>query len=339
MSYEVLHREMIAGEFPPFASCHASTLAVLPDGDIVAAWFAGTREGDPDVDIWISRRSGGHWSAPEVVAGEEGIPHWNPVLFAADNGRLILYYKKGHKIPVWFTMAMESRDQGRTWTKPVELIPGDIGGRGPVRNKPIVLADGSWLAPASIEDEYWDAFVDISADRGRSWTMSRYVPIAHSSPRQAAWPRTDIPVTASSLRGKGIIQPTLWESAPGQVHMLLRSTEGRIYRSDSGDGGKTWSEAYPTGLPNNNSGIDLTRLEDGKLALVYNPVEGNWAVRTPLVIRLFGDNGENWDDEFVLEREPGEYSYPAIVPGDGGVIHVSYTWNRTNIAYWRLAVR
>lgn len=339
MTYEVLHRELVARESPPFESCHASTLTLLPGGDVLAAWFAGTKEGHPDVDIWLSRRSGGQWSKPKIIAGEEGIPHWNPVLFTTNNGDVFLFYKKGHKIPSWFTMVMQSNDNGSTWSEPKELVPGDVGGRGPVRNKPIVRTDGAWLAPASVEDDYWDAFVDISADGGGSWTMSRYVPIRHDSPRQQSLPPTDIPVTESSLRGKGIIQPTLWESAPGNIHMLLRSTEGWIFRSDSVDGGMTWSPAYPTELPNNNSGIDVAQLNDGTLALVYNPVQGNWAARSPLVIRLSRDNGASWTDEFILEKDEGEYSYPAIVAGDRNDIRITYTWNRKNIVYWHLFVR
>jgi len=98
---------------------------------------------------------------------------------------------------------------------------------------------------------------------------------------------SDIPVTDQSFKGKGVIQPTLWESEPGKVHMLLRSTESKIYRSDSSDGGKTWCTAYPTELPNNNSGIDLTRLQNGNLVLAYNPVEKDWGARTPLGETLY----------------------------------------------------
>ena len=34
-----------------FAQCHASTLVALPDGHLMAAWFAGTAESDPDAAI------------------------------------------------------------------------------------------------------------------------------------------------------------------------------------------------------------------------------------------------------------------------------------------------
>jgi predicted neuraminidase len=282
----------------PTANCHASTLVVMPDGSVISAWFGGTKEGDQDVDIWGAIRMDRDWSAPFRMAGEAGIPHWNPVLFADAEGIVHLYYKVGHTVEEWVTRVCTSRDGGRTWSESVELVAGDrSGGRGPVKNKLIMLQDGMLAAPASIEtEEIWDAFVDLSPDGGRCWERSQVVPIAHSA-----------------LKGKGIIQPTLWESTPGHVHMLLRSTEGSIYRSDSSDGGSTWSEAYATPYPNNNSGIDLVRLSDASLVLVHNPVPGNWASRSPLVVSLSADNGVNWREMLMLEGDPGEYSYPAIV--------------------------
>lgn len=314
--------EMIFAEDRPFQSCHASTLAVLANGQIAAAWFGGTAEGNPDVAIWFSKRIDGRWTAPVIAADHPGEPLWNPVLFSPDGERLILYYKAGHQIPRWHTMVMESLDGGQTWSEAAPLVPGDIGGRGPVKNKPIILEDGTWAAPASLEtEEYWDAFVDLSTDDGRTWVPSAVVPLNREAPGAAGEPF-----------GKGVIQPTLWESQPGHVHMLLRSTAGWIFRSDSTDGGRTWCEAYPTELPNNNSGIDLVKMGDGTLALVHNPVAGNWAARTPLVVSVSKDNGQTWAEAYVLEDEPGEHSYPAIVCA-GDEIHITYTWKRESIAY------
>ena len=223
-------------------------------------------------------------------------------------------------------MVMTSRDGGFTWSQPKELVEGDVGGRGPVRCKPIVLSKGTWLAPASIETpEKWDCFVDMSKDKGQTWIKSHFVPIDHKK-----------------LKGKGIIQPTLWESEPGKVHMLLRSTEGFIYRSDSNDFGVTWSPAYPTELPNNNSGIDLIKMDNGILVLVYNPVSGNWAERTPIVCSISKDNGHTWEQKLILDknhnpksREDGEFSYPAII-GKGDNVYISYTWRRKSIAFYEL---
>ncbi len=327
-------KEFIFGDERPFASCHASTVLVFADGDILAAWFGGSQEGAEDVAIWLSRRSGGRWQAPRLVADAPGVPHWNPVLFQADDGTVHLFYKVGHPIPRWQTMVTKSNDGGRTWSQPQELVAGDVGGRGPVKNKPIAAADGAWLAPASVEGERWDAFVDISRDGGQTWTKSATVPLrrqglAESGDGTAAEPN-------ELVRGKGVIQPTLWESAPGVVHMLLRSTEAQIYRSDSCDGGLTWCTAYPTALPNNNSGIDLVRMDSGALVLAYNPVPANWGPRSPLVLAVSTDNGQTWRKETVLEEEPGEFSYPAIV-AKGDQVYLTYTWNRERIVFCQLS--
>lgn len=319
MSLTKLIKEFIFEEERPFKSCHASTLLVLLNGDILVSWFGGTEEGASDVGIWLSKRVNGRWTFPKKVSVQENIPHWNPVLFQSAEGSIYLFYKVGYKIPEWITMVVKSDDHGDTWTAPRSLVEGDIGGRGPVKNKVIILNNGIWLAPASIEDQYWDAFVDYSVDQGKTWTKSKMVPL-----------------NRSDFKGKGVIQPALWESEPGMVHMVLRSTEGAIYRSDSKDAGKTWFTAYPTSLPNNNSGIDLTRLENGILALVYNPVKENWGARSPLVISLSYDNGDTWTDTYVLEDEKAgcEYSYPAIVSKDSE-IYITYTWNRQRIVLWK----
>ncbi len=342
MKLEPLQQEFVFEDDRPFASCHASTLVSLADGTVLAAWFGGTRESADDVAIWLSVRSSGIWSAPEEAADEEGLPHWNPVLFSPDGRRVFLYYKVGKTIPNWETRVMESPDGGRTWTEPRPLVPGDRGGRGPVRNKPIVLHDGTWLAPASVEtNEYWDAFVDISTDHDASWGMSGWVPLPQkrnlSQEKRVSPPNPPL-VPESSFAGRGVIQPTLWESQPQHVHMLLRSTAGWVYRSDSTDGGRNWCAAYPTELPNNNSGIDVVQTEPGCLVLVYNPIGSNWGERTPLSMAVSMDNGQIWQNAFVLEDDPGEYSYPAIVSPAGDRVLITYTWRRERIAFWEFRV-
>lgn len=324
MRYMDQIKEFIFEDDRPFLSCHASTLELLPDGQIMAAWFGGTKEKAGDVAIWVSRRMNGEWTPPQKVADQEDVPHWNPVLFRRPDGELFLYYKIGTSIAEWVTMVMRSSDDGYTWTSPAPLIEGDLGGRGPVKNKPIVLHDGTIAAPASLEPA-WDAFVDLSFDGGATWTRSETVPLDHQA-----------------LSGKGVIQPTLWESEPGSVHMLLRSTEGAIYRSDSADGGRTWCQAYPTDLPNNNSGIDLVKLESGALALVYNPTRPepgkHKGPRTPLVLALSRNNGLTWEDELLLDQGDKQYSYPAIV-ARGPELYVTYTWKRERIAFQQIAIQ
>lgn len=312
--------EHIFAEDRPFPACHAASLVERADGGFLVVWFGGSRESADDVAIWAATGRAGGWSAPRLVAKVEESAHWNPVLFRAGDGRVHLWLKVGPRIPTWRTYTAVSEDEGETWSEPAPLVPGDAGGRGPVKNKPIALADGAWLAGASLENAtHWDAFVDRSEDGGQSWQ-----------------PTPLIPLDRVACAGKGVIQPALWESAPGQVHMLLRSTGGRICRSDSSDGGRTWRTITPTALPNNNSGLDVARLADGRLALICNPVADR--ARTPLSLLLSEDNGASWPQRMDIETEPGEYSYPAIIPtGDGGLA-LAYTWRRQRIAWARLKV-
>jgi predicted neuraminidase len=117
--------------------------------------------------------------------------------------------------------------------------------------------------------------------------------------------------------------------------MLLRSSAGVICRSDSPDYGKTWSAVYKTSLPNPNSGIDLTRLADGTLVVVYNRDSKNWGARRPLSVSLSRDNGRTWQPGVDLETgtEGEEFSYPAVI-SFGDSVAGTYTWKRQRIAFW-----
>lgn len=330
-----------------FENCHASTLVILDNGDILVSFFAGSKEGAGDTAIWLTRCRAHVWQTPVPLVYEEGLAHWNPVLHSQD-GSIWLFYKVGPSVHAWTTRWIVSSDGGHTWSRPADLVMGDTLPRGPVKNKLLVLSSGDWLAPASIETEKnWDAFVDLSADKGRSW-QRHDVPLVHPAQRAEAgktiWQGLHNDALWESnlervFSWDGVIQPTLWESLPGCVHMLLRSTRGHIYRSDSFDAGLTWCPAYATTLPNNNSGIDVAHFGDGRLALAYNPVPGNWSSRNPLSLSFSDDNGIQWGQPIDLERraETDEFSYPAIIVA-GNSLHITYTFNRRNIIHQEIAL-
>jgi predicted neuraminidase len=320
MTLTTITQEHLFGDDRPFAQCHASTMIGLDQGRYLAAWFAGSHEKNDDVGIWMASGQPGQWGRPLLAVKVRNEPHWNPVLFRGPAGRIYLYFKVGKEIDFWETWVQHSDDQGRTWSQPRELVPGDKGGRGPVRNQPIVLSDGTWLAPASVErNKVWDAFIDRSPDGGQTW---------QATPK--------IPLDRSRIRGEGVIQPALWESKPGQVHMLLRSSTGKICRSDSRDYGRTWSAIYPTTLPNNNSGIDVAQVAGDTIAVIFNPVGENWGKRYPISVAVSTDNGRTWPLQVDLEKgqEKAELSYPDIFYQDGHLV-ASYTWNRQRIAFWK----
>lgn len=293
----------------PFPECHASTIAETSAG-LVAAWFGGTREGADDVVIWVSRHDGNKWTAPAEAAdgvdqGKKRYPCWNPVLFTQPDGTLILFYKVGPSPSRWWGLLKRSSDQGRNWSA-VEQIP--LGIFGPIRNKPIRLADGSLLCGSSTEHNGWQVQME-RADAGLvTWEKSS--------------PLND---------GKtyGLIQPTILTLPGGDLKILCRSRQKRIVEMQSTDKGKTWTAPQMTSLPNNNSGIDAVTLADGRHLLVYNHTERG---RSPLNVAVSRD-GNDWQAALVLENTPGEYSYPAVIQTHDGLVHITYTWNRKRIRH------
>lgn len=342
-------RAFVTLDDPRWTQCHASTLAVV-DGQPVVAWFAGTREGTPDNRIVVWRDGG-----TQVLDTGRDVAHWNPVLAPGPADDLWLFLKAGSRISEWITLATHSFDGGDTWERVRELVPGDrSGGRGPVRNPPLVTPGGLWLAPGSVErwgepprcdSAIWDPFVDVSSDGGTTWQ------------------RAPLPVDHAALTGAGHIQPALWWGRGGPV-ALMRSTEGCAYRSTSPDGGRTWTTAAPTPLPNNNSGLTAVALPSGRVACVHNPSAQDWGSRCPLSLSVSDDDGLSWTPVLVLDdgspwpgvaqhldpaARPGftpgdagvitsgvaEYSYPSAVI-DGDDLIITYTWQRRGIVLARL---
>ena len=305
---EPSYRSEFIFETAPFASCHASTIVETASGDFLAAWFGGTREGAPDVAIWMSRLTAGRWSPPVIVARQPNVPAWNPVMFRAPCGRIWLDYKVGSSPETWTGARKFSDDDGRTWSVSESLPPGLLG---PIKDKPIVLANGDIVAGSSTESPHnWSAWIERSTDGGNSWR--RFGPV--------------------TIPGEpyGIIQPTLVELAPNRLRLFARSRQGKIYFADSADGGRTWTAARPTSLPNPNSGIDCVRLSDGRILMVYNPSARE---RSPLAVAVSRDGGETWKPWLELETGPGEFSYPAIIEDSRGNLHITYTWNRRRIKH------
>lgn len=299
-------------ESAPFPSVHASTI-VETDAGPVAAFFGGTQERHPDVCIWVCRHVEGHWTPPQQVAdgvvGDQRYPTWNPVLFQPAGGPLMLFYKVGPSPREWWGMVTTSTDHGATWSTPTRLPDGILG---PIKNKPVQLADGTILSPTSIEDEAgWRVYFERSADGGRTWTATPCV---------------------EADEGVKAIQPSILIHADGSLQALGRTRSGRMFTTRSHDGGRTWSKLTLTDVPNPNSGTDAVTLRDGRHALIYNRSDTN-KIRYPLNLALSTD-GNHWTDIAILEtKPPGQYSYPAIIQGRDGLLHITYTWKRLNIRY------
>jgi predicted neuraminidase len=293
----------------PFPSCHASTIIQNGKG-LMAAWFGGTREKDPDVCIWTSKYLKGKWTRP--VEAADGIqykgkryPCWNPVLYNTGK-EILLFYKVGPSPSEWWGEMKSSDDSGKTWSRAYRLPEGIIG---PVKNKPVMLDDGYLLCPSSTEDDGWRVHMEFTPDKGLTWERT-----------------ADL-----NERKTEAIQPTILIHPDGKIQLLCRSTESKILTSWSEDKGRTWSELTPTTLPNPNAGIDAVTLRDGRFLLIYNHLKKG---RNSLNIAI-SDDGTEWSAAVLLEKdqEGTEFSYPAVIQTDDGMIHITYTWKRKQIKH------
>lgn len=305
----------------PYRSSHASTIVETTQHHLVAAWFGGTAERNPDVGIWVARRVQNGWEpAGEVATGVQPdgkrYPTWNPVLFQAPKGPLFLFYKVGPSPSEWWGVLKTSEDEGRTWSDPRRLPDGILG---PIKDKPVVARDGTWVAGSSEEGgpQGWRVHFERSRDEGRTW--EKVGPIAKGAGFEA-------------------IQPTILIPAGGALEALCRTKQGVIAMTWSSDNGTTWTPLAAAPLPNPNSGIDAITLADGRLLLVYNhsahdPGRSN-GPRCPLDVALSRD-GLKWEHVLVLEHEPlpDGYAYPAVIQTSDGLVHVTYTWDRKTIKH------
>ena len=312
-------------EKAPFPSCHASTIVESAAGSLIAAWFGGTKEQDPDVGIWLSRHESGGWSSPvEVANGIQYVngdgtvvrhPTWNPVLFQPKSGPLLLFYKCGPTPQGWWGMLMTSPDDGHTWSEPRRLPEGILG---PIKDKPVELANGTLFCPSSSErvESGWTVHFEFTRDLGRTW--KRVGPINTKEEFNA-------------------IQPTVLFHKDGRLQVLCRSQENFITTSWSSDQGNTWTPMKATSLPNPNSGIDAVTLVDGRQLLVYNHTSAALVgenQRWPLNVAVSPD-GIEWKQVATLEDQPtpNGYAYPAVIQTRDGLVHVTYTWKRERIKH------
>jgi predicted neuraminidase len=182
--------------------------------------------------------------------------------------------------------------------------------------KPLVLSGGDWALPVSFwhRRDAGSAAVVVSTDRGDTW-----------SERGAC----DVP---PQVRNHD--EHMLLERSDGSLWMLVRTNYG-IGESLSGDGGRTWSELKPAGIPHPRTRFFIRRLRSGRLLLVrHNPGEGKFAdgesagVRSHLTAYLSEDDGHTWPHCLLLDERVG-VSYPDGDQAEDGTIYVTYDHDRT----------
>ena len=312
-------------EKAPYPSCHSVTIVEATNGDLVAAWFGGSHERHPDVCIYsaIKPKGSDKWGEPIKVADgvmKDGtrFPTWNPVLYQIPGGDLMLFYKIGPKPSEWWGVYRTSSDGGKTWSDKIDMPSKDF--LGPIKNKPVLLSNGTLLLPSSTEGNGWHLRMESTPDFGKTWVMGDTI-----------------------SRGKqkiNAIQPSILFHKDGSIQAIGRTKNRAIFSTFSKDNGKTWSDLELIGLPNNNSGTDAVTLKNGKHLLVYNhvlpPGKEAKGPRTPLNLSI-SDDGINWNATLVLEDSKiSQYSYPSIIQSSDGMVHIVYTWRRQKLKYVKI---
>jgi predicted neuraminidase len=306
----------------PQPSAHAATLAERPDGRIVAAWFAGSAEGARDVAILMASFDGRQWSAARPIVTRQQAQHdtgrlvrklGNPVLAADAQGRLHLWFVSvGYG--GWAGSSINhavSSDGGTTWSPAVKLIASPFWNFSTlVRTPPLPLADGGWGLPAYHEFAAKRAeWLRLDAD-GRILDKARLPGAAHT------------------------LQPAVAALDGDRAVAMMRDAgpANRIPLATTADAGASWTPARATTLPNPNASVALARLHDGRLLLAYNPQTEN---RNKLALAISRDGGATWSVPRLVEDAAGgeEFSYPALLQGRDGTIHLAYTWQRKTIKH------
>ena len=307
------------------AKSHSATLAELPDGTLVAAWYAGSGEGAADVAIYLSRRGvDGAWSEPAAVMTRERVQAdlrrnvislGNPLLLADDSGRLGLLFVSiaaGRWSGSSLNLAW-SEDGGLTWGSARKLTMNPLANLSALpRNPPARLVGGGWAVP--VYEEFLGKFPETLwlQPRGEGWSSAVSRVEGGVYVLQSALVPLAVDRAVSFFRD---FRPARWMSA-----------------SWSDDAGRTWTKPAVTGLPNRDSGLCAIRLSDGAILSAFNDLSPG--KRENLRLALSEDEGRNWRTIATLEEEAGsEFSYPYLIRTSDGTIRMVYSARQTQILF------
>ena len=309
-------------------SAHASSLATLPGGGLVAFWWAGSRESGPDVKVYASRWADGKWSRYWEVASRDSLGQalgygvrriGNPVAWTALDGSLHLYVV-ATGLGGWAAarlVQMQSHDQGATFTVKRVLPMSPLFNTSTlVRSAPLALADGSWWLPAYFEIGYkYPMLISFNAQ---------------GEPQR---------VTRIGTRTQSL-QPSLVSMSPTEVRAWMRDDgkSRRVQQAVSRDGGQTWNDVEATALFNDSTALAVLRLSNGSLLMLHNREDIDGSARSALTLSLSTD-ARTWRPllDIVDGGAGDEFSYPAMSQV-GDELHISYTYQRRAIAHHQFKI-
>ena len=310
------------------ASVHAATICEMPNGGLCAAWYGGTRELARDVAVYIATKPDAAeepWTPPRAIATRESTMSelgrfvgrvGNSVIFADAGGRLWLVYVS-IALGGWSGSSLNvkiSEDQGRTWTPSRRLTLSPFLNMSElVRCKPFSITGEAIALP--VYQEFLGKFPEVV------WLSGS------DDAERLSWSKQRI------FGGNSCIQPAVTYFDGHQLHAFLRDcTRAKQVRiSDCGGDAVSWQKPRSVSLPNPGSGLDVLRLGDGRLLLVFNDSPRG---RENLRLALSLDGGQTWKKVATLEEEKGqEFSYPCMIQDRAGRVHLVYTWKRKRIRH------
>ena len=307
-------------------SVHGANVIEKLDGDLLATWFGGSREGGKDVVLWgadyaVSSHS---WTVPRRIIGpaetQTALGRYiktvgNSVLVRGEHNTLWLYYVSV-SVGGWAGSSlnvMRSPDDGKTWNTPRRLITSPFVNISTLNKSAAVhFTDGSIGLP--VYHEFIGKFAELLR-----LDNSGYV-----------WDKTRI------THGRHAIQPLILPLDQKKSVVLMRDTgpsPGHVLISRSMDAGQHWSTDEKLTLPNPDSAVAGLRRPDGSLLLVFNDTE---AGRSSLALAISRDDGASWHTVKHFEQGSdgkGEFSYPYVIRARNGTMHLLYTWNRKRIRH------
>lgn len=280
---------------PERASVNSPSLLERRDGGVILTFFAGTWEAQPGVGLWGVVRERGVWSEPFPVHCDRAHSAGNSVMIEF-NGRIWLYFVVTPG-PDWtrsVVLETVSDDGGRTFADPVRLQTPV----GWLVGTPALTVGGQVLVPM-YDETRWESFI-----------------VALCPPGRILW-------TSAPLRVPGgCIQPAVCELGDGRLQVWLRTSSGRVWTSQSTDGGHGFAPPWATPLPNPNSRVAAARCGGGTV-LAYNPFgegglqlePGRFSSGRSILRMAFSHDGLTWPagTKRDVVWGPGEYAYPWLV--------------------------
>ena len=311
---EITYERVIGTEFPGKYK-HPASIEELANGDLYIAYYGGDGEYAEVTAVYGMRKKKGQsqWSAPAIIADTPFYSDGNAVVWQAPDGLVWLFYvcRFGDTWSTSRIKAKISRDGANTWSDSffVALEEGMM-----VRSRPLLLADGDYLLPVYHETGH-------DTERVGPDSTSLFL---RFEPRKKKWSPS-----ARIRSPKGNIQPSVVQLTADHLVAYCRrgggygpGTEGFVVRSESRDGGKTWSEGRDTQFPNPNAAIDFLKLTNGHLLLVYN---NSGVDRTPLTVAISTDGDKTYPHRRDIAVGKHDYAYPYAIQAADGKMHLVYT--------------